>query len=953
MSSRQPIMGLRLGQLVVCSTVCLCLLAASVTAGLSPAPSPDRVRVDPLTVTTTLDRDAVEVQVNPAVLNDGASAARWIELALPVGSGRQILLHLERFDVTTAQTKFVIGTPSGDVAFPAPEVTLYRGQIADESGSRAFVGFGADGSANGYVMTAEGRTVYIGTEPASRLGTRRVTVTAADRIADSEYPDNRLQCGVGSPPADYFRDDLRATAEAQSPHDLRGTQLITVAVDADYSFTQVFDDSLSAAAYVVQLIAAVSDIYMRDIDSRLILEYVRLWSNGGEPFSAQSLSGFRDYWWNNEPFWQYNLISMFSSRTDLPYGGVAYVRDACDDMAFDIVSVNGYFPMPVPMAHKDNWDLIVVAHEMGHNLGTYHTHDGYLPTIDDCGNGVPSRGTIMSYCHIFPGITANEDLRFHSRVQRTIEVHNMIAGCLPYDCNGNLINDAADISAGTSDDDNNDGIPDECEDCNGNGILDDEDILQGVLHDVDGNLIPDECEPDCNGNDLPDEYETRSYLANDFNGNLVPDECDPDCDGSGTADFIEIQNGLLDDFNRNNIPDVCEDCNGNGITDWVDLEREFNLFVADNLQGYVREFHDAAGYPIQNLGSGTFVPLDVTIGSDLLVYAPNSADGAVLRFDPQTGTAETFIAAGILTQPSSLVFGPDDDLYIADRSTGEVRRFDAATGADLGVLVTGLTQPYGITFGPDNNLYVTHNNDRVSRYNGATGAYIDDFVSPNDGGLSLARGLVFLPDGDLVVASRGTNGLLRYDGSTGDFIGVFYENTPSLQPWGVKLSPNGNVFAVQGEPENVRVREYTPDGRVIRSFVRADTGLVGPTGLAFMPGSPLDCNGNGYIDSCDIAAGLSVDQDANGLPDECQGCCSLRRGDVDMTGTYPTEVDSGDLGLLVQYLFSPPGTVEFSCLKEADIDAGGGSNPIDSTDLGLLVAFLFSPPGSMALPDCL
>ena len=41
------------------------------------------------------------------------------------------------------------------------------------------------------------------------------------------------------------------------------------------------------------------------------------------------------------------------------------------------------------------------------------------------------------------------------------------------DCNGNAIDDTIDIDEGTSDDVNENGVPDECEDCNGNGIADD------------------------------------------------------------------------------------------------------------------------------------------------------------------------------------------------------------------------------------------------------------------------------------------------------------------------------------------------------------------------------------------------------------------------------------------------------------------------------------------------
>jgi hypothetical protein len=83
------------------------------------------------------------------------------------------------------------------------------------------------------------------------------------------------------------------------------------------------------------------------------------------------------------------------------------------------------------------------------------------------------------------------------------------------------------------------------------------------------------------------------------------------------------------------------------------------------------------------------------------------------------------------------------------------------------------------------------------------------------------------------------------------------------------------------------------------------------------------------------------------------GCCSGRTGDVDFDGNYPREVDSSDLGTLVNYLFAPAGTVHLKCEREADVDAAGGPYPIDSTDLGTLVNFLFAvPAGSVTLPWC-
>jgi hypothetical protein len=48
-----------------------------------------------------------------------------------------------------------------------------------------------------------------------------------------------------------------------------------------------------------------------------------------------------------------------------------------------------------------------------------------------------------------------------------------------------------------------------------------------------------------------------------------------------------------------------------------------------------------------------------------------------------------------------------------------------------------------------------------------------------------------------------------------------------------------------------------------------------------MPPDP-DCNGNGVLDSCDIASGTSTDANGNGVPDDCDVLCAA---DVDNDGT--------------------------------------------------------------------
>ena len=63
--------------------------------------------------------------------------------------------------------------------------------------------------------------------------------------------------------------------------------------------------------------------------------------------------------------------------------------------------------------------------------------------------------------------------------------------------------------------------------------------------------------------------------------------------------------------------------------------------------------------------------------------------------------------------------------------------------------------------------------DSVLRYDGTTGAFIGEFVATGNGGLDLPVGLAFGPDGSLYVSSAGTDSVLRYDGVTGAFIDDF------------------------------------------------------------------------------------------------------------------------------------------------------------------------------------
>ena len=96
---------------------------------------------------------------------------------------------------------------------------------------------------------------------------------------------------------------------------------------------------------------------------------------------------------------------------------------------------------------------------------------------------------------------------------------------------------------------------------------------------------------------------------------------------------------------------------------------------------------------------------------------------------------------------ASVVSGARADLLVGSYNTNSVERYDANTGDFLGDFVTsgsgGLLNPIGVVYGPDGNIYVTSgglngmtNSSSVNRYDGTTGAFIDNFVSLGSGGLA-------------------------------------------------------------------------------------------------------------------------------------------------------------------------------------------------------------------------
>ena len=926
---------------VYLSIICRLALAFGLLLTLSVNSEAAASRVAPFSEPISInDGLHIEASVAPTFYRELRDGSYQRTLVVPVSATEAVELEVERFTVLAPDVRFVIGLT--DETLPMPEVLLFRGRVAGDPTSRCYISVAPSGMINGYIESRTGKFSISTPLESGTIINEKVMIQRATALAGDE-PMNF--CGVVVDP-----DVVRTWLEPEvTPSDNKGPLLFNVALDIDQAMVNIFPSVIDCRDYVIQLIGAVSSIYIDDLQIRLALRYARFWPSGGAPFSAYDLGGFGSYWDLNEDRSGYDLVHLLSGERTPSYAGVAYVTNTCSYNAYGIDAfINGSFAHPLESQHMGNWDVIVVAHEMGHNLGTYHTHDDsrYVPLIDNCGNGTPSLGTIMSYCHTHAGYVMNTDLRMHRRVSELVRGIIDGAGCHPFDCNGNNRNDSLDIALGSSVDSNGDGIPDECQDCNLNSILDPTDITNGAP-DVDGNGVPDVCEEDCDGNSVPDRYETVAGIAIDDDGDFHPDGCNADCNANFVLDWNEINGNLALDINRNRVLDPCEDCNSNAVVDWQDLQYQHFIYLGDLTQPNgtdIAEYHGESGVTNRTVTSLTGNIYDVKINPlNRTVNFASRGTGEIWTFDPMTNTTALLVASGTVTAPSGLAFkNISGTLYllVSDETMNRVARYDASTGAFVDYFVSagsgGLSGPNGVTIGLDGNIYVASaGTNAVLRYNGTTGAFVSTFVSSSSGGLSAPRGLVFNPaNGHLLVVSNASGQVLEYHGTTGAFVRVFTESAPLLSsPWGIAIGPNGNVFVSAGGTTKRLIEYQKLSGKYCRPMIRASAYLDAPTGFDFMPKSALDLNQNSLPDACeggdidgdgvaDVADNcpatpnpLQTDSDGDGVGDACDNCPIANSDQRDYDGD-----DIGDVCDICPSAYDP---------SQADLDSDGLGDACD------------------------
>lgn len=239
------------------------------------------------------------------------------------------------------------------------------------------------------------------------------------------------------------------------------TRCVTVYFEIDYDLFLANDSNTTTTGnWMTSVFNNVSTLYAND-GITVSLRSTFIWTED-DPYEGDS-SGDYLYQFNAvRPVFDGDVGQLLGIDPG-GLGGVAVTIDGlCSASNFSYSDVNFSFST-VPTF---SWTVEVITHELGHLLGSQHTHacawNDNNTSIDGCGTQagysegscaigpIPSstvKGTIMSYCHLISGVGINFANGFGPQPAARILNAVDTSSCLSTDCINTCINTVANITA--------------------------------------------------------------------------------------------------------------------------------------------------------------------------------------------------------------------------------------------------------------------------------------------------------------------------------------------------------------------------------------------------------------------------------------------------------------------------------------------------------------------------
>ena len=375
---------------------------------------------------------------------------RLIKLSIPVSESESLTLNLTDFKVLS--DNFILRTSDGDTIHDYKKGVFYRGVIEGKEGFVTISVF--EDKIIGLISLDEEGNFIIG----------KLKDNENEYVVYNDYkikqPMN-FECHTPDTPIENYREVMENNITS------RTGECVKVYIEGDYELNQDQGGVAAATNYITGLFAEVTELYANEqID--IEISEIMVWATPDE-YSNDDAETALEQFQENNPNFNGDIASLYSiGGGNNGLGGLAWVDVLCTpNWAYAYMGIDGWYNS-VPAF---SWDVEVVAHEMGHNFGSRHTHacvwNGNNTQIDDCGNQyyfqngetpegqacfnsndpiLPSDGTIMSYCHLLPNVGINLTLGFGTQPGNLIRNKYNGANCLTA-CTGGGNNPVANFTA--------------------------------------------------------------------------------------------------------------------------------------------------------------------------------------------------------------------------------------------------------------------------------------------------------------------------------------------------------------------------------------------------------------------------------------------------------------------------------------------------------------------------
>jgi hypothetical protein len=174
------------------------------------------------------------------------------------------------------------------------------------------------------------------------------------------------------------------------------------------------------------------------------------------------------------------------------------------------------------------------------------------------------------------------------------------------------------------------------------------------------------------------------------------------------------------------------------------------------------------------------------------IYVADFAHDDILKYSPAGAFLGVLASGTDVDTPLGLALGTGGDLFVASAGqTSNIARVDTASGAIINASFTSgnatpLGGPQHLTFGP--SLAVTDIAGHLFRFDPVSGAWISTGLFDNP------VGVAFNSAGDLFMAQRISNNVLKLPAGGGPAVEVIPSGDFAGQPADLAIGPNGFLY---------------------------------------------------------------------------------------------------------------------------------------------------------------